>query len=455
MFSRIEVYLPSRLSAAWRLPSVLLTACLAWASVIVPAHAVPSFSRQTGSTCADCHVGSFGPQLTPFGMTFKLNGYTLTNGGEGHIPLSAMVQSSYEKLNTAPADGSKQHTAEFAQQASLFLAGRMTDHIGAFIQATGTGEHGTFKVPTLAQDNADIRYADTFTLGGKSSVVGVSLNNNPTVSDVFNTVPAWRFPYIGPTLTPGANASPLLDGGLGAQVWGLNAYTLVDNTWYAELGGYMPQSRSFLESTNVLAPGDPYNKLSGVNPYWRFAYMGNVGGGTVTAGVFGLNARITPDGLTAKDKYNDIGVDGSYQLPVGKNDILAVNGAYMHEKQTLDATFANAGSDNASNTLHRFDLSASYYFDQTYGLTLGTSRIGGTSDTTLYGGDPTTNSYILQADWTPFGKAGSWGSPWANVRLGLQYTWFTKLNGLTNSDNGGGPKASDSNTLYAFVWTSF
>ena len=40
-----------------------------------PAHALPAFARQTGEACADCHVGSFGPQLTPHGMKFKLTGY--------------------------------------------------------------------------------------------------------------------------------------------------------------------------------------------------------------------------------------------------------------------------------------------------------------------------------------------------------------------------------------------
>lgn len=35
------------------------------------AHAVPSFARQTGADCASCHVGAFGPQLTPYGIKFK------------------------------------------------------------------------------------------------------------------------------------------------------------------------------------------------------------------------------------------------------------------------------------------------------------------------------------------------------------------------------------------------
>ncbi len=42
----------------------------------LPAHALPSFARQTGEECAACHVGAFGPQLTPHGQKFKIGGYT-------------------------------------------------------------------------------------------------------------------------------------------------------------------------------------------------------------------------------------------------------------------------------------------------------------------------------------------------------------------------------------------
>jgi len=43
--------------------------------------AVPSFARQTGMPCSQCHTLSFGPALTAYGRQFKLNGYTF---GEAH-----------------------------------------------------------------------------------------------------------------------------------------------------------------------------------------------------------------------------------------------------------------------------------------------------------------------------------------------------------------------------------
>src|SRR5271169_5352034 len=45
-----------------------------------PANALPSFARQTGMSCAACHTVY--PELTTYGRTFKLNGYTTTNTDE-------------------------------------------------------------------------------------------------------------------------------------------------------------------------------------------------------------------------------------------------------------------------------------------------------------------------------------------------------------------------------------
>jgi mono/diheme cytochrome c family protein len=62
-----------RSAARWSLvPGVLLFGtALAFHR---PAQAVPAFAQQTGRNCAACHVGGFGPQLTPFGREFKLGG---------------------------------------------------------------------------------------------------------------------------------------------------------------------------------------------------------------------------------------------------------------------------------------------------------------------------------------------------------------------------------------------
>jgi mono/diheme cytochrome c family protein len=42
-----------------------------------PAAANMAFAKQTGKSCADCHVSGKGGALTPFGEQFKANGNKL------------------------------------------------------------------------------------------------------------------------------------------------------------------------------------------------------------------------------------------------------------------------------------------------------------------------------------------------------------------------------------------
>src|SRR6476620_4135248 len=83
--------LPSR-----RLPRALFLLLLCWLTLhAASAWAMPSYARQTQQACTGCHVGGFGPQLTPFGRQFKLSGYTLKVGDDTNLPLSAMLIASY------------------------------------------------------------------------------------------------------------------------------------------------------------------------------------------------------------------------------------------------------------------------------------------------------------------------------------------------------------------------
>src|SRR5476651_1040407 len=83
-----------------RLAAVWLLAMATLAVGATDAAAVPSFAAQTGMPCQSCHIGGFGPQLTPVGREFKLQGYTLRTNDKS-IPLSVMAVASY--LQTAKA----------------------------------------------------------------------------------------------------------------------------------------------------------------------------------------------------------------------------------------------------------------------------------------------------------------------------------------------------------------
>src|SRR5438552_5604409 len=79
----------------WGLRILPLAALLVASVTTRPALAVPSFAIQTGQPCAACHIGAFGPQLTPYGRDFKLHGYTANDGKDHGLPLALTTQSSF------------------------------------------------------------------------------------------------------------------------------------------------------------------------------------------------------------------------------------------------------------------------------------------------------------------------------------------------------------------------
>lgn len=420
------------------------------------ANALPSFARQTGMDCAACHVGAFGPQLTPKGIDFKMSGYSDT-GGEGRsLPLSAMVLGTYTHTASAlgedpgPNDGRNNNLS--LQEVSAFIAGRLFEHAGSFTQLTYSDID-----KKMVLDALELRYAAPVKVADKDALLGVTVNNNPSQTDPFNTLPGWRAPFTGSELSNGPVASPLLDGGLEHQVLGSSVYTYW-NHLYAELGGYRSLSASTLRKINVK---DEAGKISGLAPYARLAWYKDMRTQAFSVGVFGFSADLHPERSSGRtDKYDDYGVDASYQYLGNRRNEFTVNGAYMHEHRRLDGSFDAGGASARRGSLGRFDLTASYYYANTWGLSAGVFDVRGSRDQALYGGesrlnDPDSNGMVLQADWTPFGKESSWGSPWANVRVGLQYTAYNKFNGARHDYDGNGADATDNNTLFAFIWSSF
>ena len=66
-----------------------------------PAQAVPSFARQTGQPCGACHTDF--PQLTPFGRSFKLRGYTAGGGPFRRTPFDdAAAAAVLAELQASP-----------------------------------------------------------------------------------------------------------------------------------------------------------------------------------------------------------------------------------------------------------------------------------------------------------------------------------------------------------------
>lgn len=450
--------------ASLKHPLARVLGIIALAMITLPALAVPSFSRQTGQDCAACHVGAFGPQLTPFGIKFKLGGYVDSNGKQGNVPLSAMLVTSYTKTaqaqNPSPDGGSANNNVK-VDEGSIFLAGRLNEKMGAFVQTTydAIGKQ-------LSLDQVDIRFVHSMELAGKETLLGVSLNNNPGVQDPFNTMPAWSYPFTSSALAFGTGgAATMLNGGVGMEhrVAGLSAYAFWDNSVYAELGTYRSLTPTVQSRLGQGRDGD-MGRLGNNTAYWRLAYFKDLKKQSFSAGVFGFNSNIQPDWNTSQptNTYRDIGVDASYQFLGTRKHIGTIQASYIRERQTRSNLVANGGADNLTGKLNEFKVSASYFHDQTWGLTASRFITQGDSDATLYSPEngyannsPNTAGYILQADWTPWGKETSWRTPWANVRVGLQYWLYDKYNGASQNYDGNGRNAKDNNTLFLFAWTAF
>jgi len=451
-----------------------------------PVAAVPSFARQTGMACEACHTVF--PELTHFGRLFKANGYILDNVKQvqdvsakkeqllelaGIPPLSIMLEISYTQLKHPLPDlanvdvpGAAQNgTVGFPQQFSLFYAGKIAPHVGAFIQATYDNAGGTFSI-----DNTDLRFADMLVLPDDHSLIyGVSLNNNPTVQDLWNSTPAFGFPYT----TSNALVSPLaatqIDGSLAQDVAGLTAYVFWNESLYAEVGGYRSAKQGAANSlTGAAGPldGTTSNVISGVSPYWRLAYEHNWGSHSIEAGLYGLDVKLLPGGSPSApyplvgpyNRFKDIAEDIQYQY-IADEHLVTVTGTRIHESMNLAGSFASGAVANPSNNLTTTRMWVTYYYRRRIGATAGFFQTTGSSDPTLYpaaasgaagvitsaNGLPTTHGWIAEADYLP----------WLNTKLSLQYTGYTRFNGGSSNYDGVGRSASANNTLFLLLWFAY
>ena len=420
---------------------------------------VPAFSRQTGLACSSCHYQF--PQLTPFGRLFKLNGYTLTglptigqpgdSAGKESLKLSTVPQLAAMLVGsltstTKAAPGTQNGSIAFPDQFSLFLAGALTPKIGMFSQFTYAAPDGSFGI-----DNLDVRYANHSTLADKDWIFGVTLHNNPTVQDVWNTVPAWSYPFMSSPTAPSPIAGTLIDGALGQSVLGLGAYSLYDNLLYTEFSVYRSAPQGLARPLDSSAT----DVIDGVVPYWRVALQKEMTSTSLMLGTFGFDARLFPSGVSGlHDHYTDIGVDAQVEQRQGKAAWIG-RASYIHEKQNLLATEDAGGAANIDNTLQTFRVNVGYLPNLRYGFTAGYFQTTGSADATLYApgdlvgsstGSPNTNGVIGEINY----------NAWQNTRIGLQYVLYDKFNGASSAyDVTGGRKASDNNNLYLYVWLAF
>ncbi len=460
-------------------------------NMLPSAHAVPSYARQTGQACVACHV-SF-PELTPYGRYFKLTGYTI--GERQLFPVAVMAQANYSSIANND-DGTGTATPVIANRnngvvlsgASVFVAGKATDHLGGFVQwtynnvsaATDVNGNATLKGHS-GLDNSDIRLVGSFSGSGSQEpdlIYGLTVHNNPTVQDVWNSTSAFGFPYTQSSL-PGipATARTQVDGSLAQQVAGMGGYLFWNKSLYAELTFYRTADGpfSFFRAGQNTGSAAGVARLDGYNPYWRLAWNHEWGPNSVMLGAYGLRINRLPDNTiagTPTDQYTDYAVDAQFQS-VSQTHTYTAQAAYIWEKQNYNASFpsvvatggcgAGGGAGigggpapcNASNNLQTFKIKGTYYYDRKYGATLAYFNTTGSTDTGLYSaaavtgsgsGSPNNNGYIVELNYLPM----------QNVRLMLQYTGFWKFNGGNVAYDGTTNRsARDNNLLFANLWVAF
>ncbi len=427
-----------------------------------PAEAIPSFAAQTGLPCAACHIGF--PQLTPFGRLFKMEAYVLGNQDFPDAKnFSAMVQAGYthlkDKVPGGLAPDYPSNNAWSVQQTSLFYGGVLDKPLGlgAFVQGTFDGVAHQYH-----WDNTDIRDAHTAKLFGTPLVYGVTFNNNPAVTDLWNTLPAWGYPFITPELGVAPTASLQIND-LAQTVWGFGGYSGINITPRDLLYGEVDLYQSLPDHTAYALGVGPANGVAGVTPYWRVAYQHSIGENSIEFGTSGLSDHPYPSGLKhgPTDNLTDVGLDLQFQH-IEAQQSLSFQTSWFHEYQHWGASYPLGNTQNLNDALNDVTVTGSYLWRQMLGATESFNSITGSGDTGLYNagtsnanGKPNTDSYTTELDYYPFNRGGPKYFPWANAKLFVEYTFYTQFNGLAHNYDGNGRSSSGNDVLFTGIWLVF
>src|ERR1700690_1219962 len=419
--------------------------------------AVPSYARQTGLACSGCHYAP--PELNSAGRRFKLLGYVdradetkviKADSGKtraaldllGSLPLSVMFEASFTSTKSS-IPGTQNGSFEFPQDISLFLSGAWTSHVGSFVQVTYDTQDDHF-----TSDNTDIRYANTTKLSGRELVYGLDLNNNPTVEDLWNSTPAWGYPWTASNVAPGPNAAAIINGTLAQDVAGFGGYAMWNNHLY--LNAEIYRSEHVGGSQPNPGVGFSYN-IRGVAPYWRVAWQESTGTTQFEIGAYGMHIKTSPNNITGlEDGYTDWAIDSQYDRTLFRKDILSLRGTYIRENSDLAASSSITlpGGPTANPGGHHLNTlmaNAEYHLGNRYTGTLGWFDTNGTVDSTLYAPAPVTGS--ANGDPRSAGVIANFSYwPWQNLQLAAQYTAYTRFNGAANNYDGSGRNASANNT---------
>jgi hypothetical protein len=416
--------------------------------VLFPAasNALPSFAQQTGQPCSQCHVGAYGPQLKQYGRDFKLYGYVSGDGQNWLPPISLVTVSSFthteaDRAKPLPHFDTNDNTI-LIDRAKVAYAGALPGKVGMFSELSYDGVRHV-----LAIDNIDIRRAFNPTIAGHDVILGLDLNNRPTIQDLWNSTPTFEFLPTTTPLSPTPNITAVVDGALAQRVAGYGGYGMWDNFLYAELLGYQALNQDFVHRSGIqtTATTDIYD---GVMPYWRVAVQRDFSDRHYLAlGVFGISADRFPKGIRpdGTDHIADTAGDLTYQFTGSKQHYWSAHATYIHENDRLDASHHLFGS-NASDYLNTMRLDVSYSYHDQLTPTVEVFQSRGSHDPQFFktaAGTPDSTGYVVEVAYAVWGIASS-PVGWSNIRLAVRWIGYSKFNGASSD-------ASGNNTVYVNV----
>jgi len=428
------------------------------------ARALPSYARQTGQSCASCHVGGNWPQLTPWGRFFKLSGYTagksLLGGKDGlnYVPIGGFGQVGATWANQPNnSQGQAVITPNGTPEPYEFtaeLGTKLTNFAGVFYEYTLGNTFPGWKGTSGA---ADVRAVHFFHPGGQELLVGIDSNNNPTDQDVWNTLPGWGYPYYVSPQSLSGPASPMFSN-LASQAGSIGIYALLNRQWYAEFSEYHVATDFFRwmsGGVNFANGGGTY--IDGFNPYWRVYWTKEHGPHVFMVGTVGMHSNIFPNSAMPSgptDAFTDYGFDSQYDYMGGRHKA-SVRFRYIHENQSWNASFPQGASSTATGNIDTMNLSGTYTLGNRWAFTAGYFVNNGSKNADLYAvtsptgslltASPNTTGYTLEVD----------RNLTQNLKLTMQYNGFTKFNGLTSNIDGLGRTPGDNNTLWLSMFMAF
>ena len=438
--------------------AALIAAAGALAALPDAVQAVPSMARQTGMQCAACHTVF--PELTAFGRQFKLRAYGISVPKDrsdsifGGVPIAALLQVSRNTTKNVSTPGAEpgqfpRDRETIVQAAGLYYGGKITEKSGALVQYFYDGIEKKWTTEMF-----DARWADTATVGGKETIFGFTLSNNPTVTDIYNSTPVWSFPH---TETPAlmSNAQAATDMRLGGRVGGPGGYAMWNDLLYGELALYRTTKTGAFRPLGWGVEKDDI--VEGTAPYWRVGVQRDFGPHSFSVGAYGLSARIYTDAVDqglGTDRFRDFAIDGEYHY-TGGDHLVSAHATSIRETQTLDAAFAAGLASNPTNTLRTTRADVHYWYKRTIGGGFGVFSTAGSEDQLRYNtgeavmgsnnGSPNTRGWMLDLNYLPV----------QNVKLALRYTSYSKFNGAGTDYDGYGRNAKDNNSVYLLSWFLF